>query len=1261
MKRYYCTYFDRNYLVKALALISSLNEHEKNEFHLIAICLDEVSRVVINKLQPNNVTTIPLHVIEQRDEPLLKAKGNRSLVEYYWTLTPTIILHLLKQHTDIDFITYIDADLYFYSSPEPIYREFDGHSILIHGHRFSPAQKHLEQYGKYNVGLMCFRNDTAGIDALTWWRGKCIEWCYSRIEDGKFGDQLYLNDWPLRFKHVKVLENVGAGVAPWNHEQYRYSVNKQGMLLVNDTPLIFYHFHALAFCSPEIIIPAKHIGYPLTEEILRLCFLPYIFALSRGITAVRLIINGFSFGLGEKNLLTTAHTFLAKKELAPVLKQSVVLHSVIHLDNNWDCYCSPQMLNVCGHEASKQKDVLPLAGQIPVSTNMDDDNPNISSSVPSQRLNFIDILNQQVESEIQARDFSRAKELLAKILEQSPNNIQALNNLVVVEIFEKNWDTVVETIKKVLHLDPSNEIAIENSKRLEKYLVLYKAVLEAESLIGHGKYDAAYEILEKVLEIDKNHVDALNAIAKIRIARGDFEGSGKVLTRVLEIHPANKLAIENFEFVKKQLNVTGHVPLSSGIAAFGTTGVTSEACSEISGKEAESKMEMSNQKWSDRAVSNQDASLREYLSPQITIITVCLNSALTIERSIKSVLSQTYKKIEYIFVDGGSNDGTLDVIKKYNKYVTHIISEKDNGIYDAMNKGLRLAKGTIVYFLNTDDLLYDESVFETVVKTFQRFPLADVVYGNAKLVYENGENADAVYPNNLDWNHFRDRSLCHQSVFTKRSAFEKVGLFESQYKLAGDYAWILKSIWVHDLNYQHVPKPLSLFSMSGKHSRPANVVLLENERQTAINEYIAKRYDFAGTANKYKVTAFVITIDDPAFPYCLEALTNQSCKNFKIDVVRRYRPVSAADQEMINRCDTEYFIKADEDMILHPNAVEKMVEFMELAPNNVGMICFHLYDKERDQNIQGVKIFRTGYLKDFMVHNVRASDVDLLEQMHKKGIRWILHPVVMGLHGTVYSPETIYRRYKSMYEKDIFIWNILTWDIRKKAENYRKTGDPLQLFALLGAVHGIINVPHAEDVEAKDFASYNLKELELFKKLFLENPPYTIEYDAHHSIREFSGKPIPLDQIRWKNVSNNRLDNALSGQTHENKGNAVAEDVAFGLLTKAEDLFQKGQYEEAITNYKKAIDVNASFFDAYFNLSLVYAQVNQIDDAIACLNKAAGLRANDASVHNNLGVLYFKKKQYGDAKVCFEKALSIDTHYMEAQNNLERVSDKMRR
>jgi hypothetical protein len=98
MKRYYCTYFDRNYLVKGLAMIESLGRHEKNAYQLFVVCLDEITRTILNKLNLPNIALMPAHEIEQRDYALLAAKYNRSSVEYYWTLTPTVILRLLERH-----------------------------------------------------------------------------------------------------------------------------------------------------------------------------------------------------------------------------------------------------------------------------------------------------------------------------------------------------------------------------------------------------------------------------------------------------------------------------------------------------------------------------------------------------------------------------------------------------------------------------------------------------------------------------------------------------------------------------------------------------------------------------------------------------------------------------------------------------------------------------------------------------------------------------------------------------------------------------------------------------------------------------------------------------------------------------------------------------------------------------------------------------------------------------------------------------------
>ncbi len=315
MKRYYCTYFDRNYLVKGLALIESLNKHEKNNFNLFVICLDEITHVILKKLNLSNVFLLSLHEIEQRDFPLLATKQNRSLVEYYFTVTPTIILYILTHNPEIDVLTYVDADLFFYSSPDPILEELGNNSVLIHEHRFPATRRHLEIFGKYNVGLLCFRNDPNGIKVLNWWRAKCIEWCYNYAsEDGKFADQAYLNDWTTRFNGIKVLENIGAGVAPWNHEQYGYGVNDVGNILVNGSPLIFYHFHSLAFVTPDVIIPARYCeDYPLTLEILHLCFIPYVNTLHRQIANFEKSLAGVHFWLSHRKHSLTGTYFPCKK------------------------------------------------------------------------------------------------------------------------------------------------------------------------------------------------------------------------------------------------------------------------------------------------------------------------------------------------------------------------------------------------------------------------------------------------------------------------------------------------------------------------------------------------------------------------------------------------------------------------------------------------------------------------------------------------------------------------------------------------------------------------------------------------------------------------------------------------------------------------------------------------------------------------------------------------------------------------------------
>ena len=221
----FCTLFDRNYLFKGLALHESLQRHVA-DFTLWVLCMDDVVYEVLEKMRLPQLELLSLAQFE--DEDLLRAKGTRTQVEYCWTCTPSLPLFLLDHVPGIESITYLDADLYFFSEPTGVNREMAAGSIGIVEHRLSKEyESFAENVGIYNVALMVFKNDRYARECLTWWRDRCNEWCYSRAEDGKYGDQKYLDDWPQRFERVVVLQDVGVGLAPWNVRSHKHCREKR--------------------------------------------------------------------------------------------------------------------------------------------------------------------------------------------------------------------------------------------------------------------------------------------------------------------------------------------------------------------------------------------------------------------------------------------------------------------------------------------------------------------------------------------------------------------------------------------------------------------------------------------------------------------------------------------------------------------------------------------------------------------------------------------------------------------------------------------------------------------------------------------------------------------------------------------------------------------------------------------------------------------------------------------------------------------------
>lgn len=240
MNRYFCTLFDSNYLIKGMVTLTSLKQHCPGA-HVFVLCMNEKAQTLIEALGFDYVTCIPLAAIE--NEALLEAKTTRGAAEYCWTLSPSVPWYVLQNFLHVDMITYIDADLHFYSSPEPIFDEIGDKSIGIIEHRFAPRMADSIVNGRFCVEWVTFRRNEEGLTCLNRWREQCIEWCYYRLEDGKMGDQKYLDEWPELYRGCHIIEHVGAGVAPWNYEKHTFSAAPDGRLLVDGQPMIFYHFH----------------------------------------------------------------------------------------------------------------------------------------------------------------------------------------------------------------------------------------------------------------------------------------------------------------------------------------------------------------------------------------------------------------------------------------------------------------------------------------------------------------------------------------------------------------------------------------------------------------------------------------------------------------------------------------------------------------------------------------------------------------------------------------------------------------------------------------------------------------------------------------------------------------------------------------------------------------------------------------------------------------------------------------------------------
>jgi hypothetical protein len=288
-----------------MALHDSLMAHAQ-PFHLWVVCMDGLVEDQLERISLPNVTLIPLRAVETRE--LLHIKTGRTRGEYCWTITPFTFQAVFDRDDSVERVTYLDADLFFFASPQILLRELDesGKHVLITEHAYAPEYGRGQAVnGKFCVQFLTFRRTPQASKVMRWWQERCLEWCFDRIENGKFGDQKYLDAWPELFgNEVAIVQQTEKTLAPWN-------VNYQEKILQGVLAPVFYHFHGIRITGPDRVQLYRF--YKIGKQGLRL-YAQYFAALQKSFAMLKGVGISIPYKKESVNLRTRIWQKILRRE-----------------------------------------------------------------------------------------------------------------------------------------------------------------------------------------------------------------------------------------------------------------------------------------------------------------------------------------------------------------------------------------------------------------------------------------------------------------------------------------------------------------------------------------------------------------------------------------------------------------------------------------------------------------------------------------------------------------------------------------------------------------------------------------------------------------------------------------------------------------------------------------------------------------------------------------------------------------------------------
>lgn len=298
MNNVYCTYFNQGYLSRGIVLIRSLSKVEP-DFRIEVLCFDDFTYNFLVSSNLGNVIPCRLTDFESRHPELVSVKPTRTSGEYFFTCTSSWTLDVALRNKTVDTVTYLDADMKFFASPRKVLEDMRSKDILVCGHHFERDADLKSVHGRFNVGWISFKNNATGIECLSQWAVDCVDWCYDRLENGKFADQKYLDAWPARYGDRLAIAPKTLNLGPWGIGKGEFS-SCGGVPCIDGEPIVLYHFQGLRLFGRR----HYYLGYYYHHsvlDILKFLYEPYI----RELQAVE-----HEFGISSANSRYSNGSFL---------------------------------------------------------------------------------------------------------------------------------------------------------------------------------------------------------------------------------------------------------------------------------------------------------------------------------------------------------------------------------------------------------------------------------------------------------------------------------------------------------------------------------------------------------------------------------------------------------------------------------------------------------------------------------------------------------------------------------------------------------------------------------------------------------------------------------------------------------------------------------------------------------------------------------------------------------------------------------------